>query len=117
MAVSPGCLALIACIAHLSTAYSCQSWGRPCHLGPAHPAGDRLPSQLLTAQRATLAELLAELPEADQRHLAAALESLRAVLARHPNASPLATSMGRNGQGPVESPAAAVLAVTVPWLR
>jgi hypothetical protein len=61
------------------------------------PAGDRLPSQLLTAQRATLAELLAELPEADQRHLAAALESLRAVLARHPDASPLATSMGRNG--------------------
>jgi hypothetical protein len=81
---SPGGLALIACIAQLSTAYSCPFPGRPCHLGPAHPAGDRLPSQLLTAQRATLAELLAELPEADQRHLAAALESLRAVLARHP---------------------------------
>jgi hypothetical protein len=29
--------------------------------------------------------LLAELPEADQRHLAQALESLRAVLARHPD--------------------------------
>jgi hypothetical protein len=29
-------------------------------------------------------ELLAELPEADQRHLLQALESLRAVLARHP---------------------------------
>ena len=74
---------LIVCIAQLSTAYSCQSPGRPCHLGPAHPAGDRLASQLLTAQRAALAQL-AELPEADQRHLLQALESLRAVLARHP---------------------------------
>jgi hypothetical protein len=62
------------------------------------PAGDRLAGELLTAQRAALAELLAELPEADQRHLLQALESLRAVLARHPNSSPLATSMGRNGQ-------------------
>jgi hypothetical protein len=34
---------------------------------------------------ALLAELLAELPEADQRHLLQALESLRAVLARHPD--------------------------------
>jgi hypothetical protein len=35
-------------------------------------------------QRAALAELLAELPEADQRNLLHALESLRAVPARHP---------------------------------
>jgi DNA-binding MarR family transcriptional regulator len=47
------------------------------------PAGDRLARELLTAQRAALAELLAELPEADQRHLLQALASLRAVLARH----------------------------------
>ena len=39
---------------------------------------------MLAPQRAVLAELLAELPEADQRHLLQALESLRAVLARHP---------------------------------
>ena len=39
---------------------------------------------MLAEQRAALAELLAELPEADQRHLLHALESLRAVLARHP---------------------------------
>jgi DNA-binding MarR family transcriptional regulator len=44
------------------------------------PAGDRLAGELLTEQRA---ELLAELPEADQRHLLQALASLRAVLARH----------------------------------
>jgi hypothetical protein len=31
-----------------------------------------------------LAELLAKLPQADQRHLLQALESLRAVLTRHP---------------------------------
>ena len=39
---------------------------------------------ILAEQRAALAELLAELPEADQRNLLQALESLRAVLARHP---------------------------------
>ena len=39
---------------------------------------------MLAEQRAALAELLAELPEADQRNLLQALESLRAVLARHP---------------------------------
>jgi len=33
------------------------------------PAGDRLAGGLLTEQRAAVAELLAELPEADQRHL------------------------------------------------
>jgi DNA-binding MarR family transcriptional regulator len=48
------------------------------------PAGKRLSSELLAEQRAALAELLAELPEADQRNLLQALESLRAVLARHP---------------------------------
>jgi DNA-binding MarR family transcriptional regulator len=48
------------------------------------PAGNRLSGELLTEQRAALAELLAELPEADQRNLLQALESLRAVLARHP---------------------------------
>jgi hypothetical protein len=37
----------------------------------------------LAEQRAALAELFAELPEADQRNLLRALESLRAVLARH----------------------------------
>jgi hypothetical protein len=54
------------------------------HLGPPHPGRDRLAGELLTEQRAALAELLAELPEADQRHLLQALASLRAVLARHP---------------------------------
>ena len=39
---------------------------------------------MLAEQRAALAELLAELPEADQRNLLQAMESLRAVLARHP---------------------------------
>jgi hypothetical protein len=39
---------------------------------------------MLAEQRAALAELLAELPVADQRNLLQALESLRAVLARHP---------------------------------
>ena len=39
---------------------------------------------MLAEQRAALAELLAELPEADQRNLLQALESLHAVLARHP---------------------------------
>ena len=39
---------------------------------------------MLAEQRAALTELLAELPEADQRNLLQALESLRAVLARHP---------------------------------
>jgi DNA-binding MarR family transcriptional regulator len=47
-------------------------------------AGERLSGELLTEQRAALAELLAELPEADQRNLLQALESLRAVLAQHP---------------------------------
>ena len=47
-------------------------------------AGERLSGELLAEQRAALAELLAELPEADQRNLLQALESLRAVLARHP---------------------------------
>lgn len=86
------------------------------------PAGDRLAGELLTEQRGALAELLAELPEADQRHLLQALESLRAVLARHPNASPLATSMGRTGS-PVESSSrrgprrrpSAQLAVNIPF--
>jgi DNA-binding MarR family transcriptional regulator len=54
------------------------------HLVPLTPAGDRIAGQLLTEQRAALAELLAELPEADQRHLLQASASLRAVLARHP---------------------------------
>jgi DNA-binding MarR family transcriptional regulator len=48
------------------------------------PAGERLSVELLTEQRDALAELLGELPEADQRRLLQALESLRAVLARHP---------------------------------
>lgn len=48
------------------------------------PAGERVSGELLAGQRAALAELLAELPEADQRNLLQALESLRAVLARHP---------------------------------
>jgi DNA-binding MarR family transcriptional regulator len=48
------------------------------------PAGERVSGELLAEQRAALAELLAELPEADQRSLLQALESLRAVLARHP---------------------------------
>src|SRR5215216_1882138 len=48
------------------------------------PAGKHLSGELLAEQRAALAELLAELPEADQRNLMQALESLRAVLARHP---------------------------------
>jgi hypothetical protein len=39
---------------------------------------------MLAEQRAALAELWAELPVADQRNLLQALESLRAVLARHP---------------------------------
>jgi hypothetical protein len=39
---------------------------------------------MLAEQRAALAELLAELPQADQRNLLQALESLRAMLARHP---------------------------------
>jgi hypothetical protein len=38
----------------------------------------------LAAQRVALAELLAKFPQADQRYLLQALESLRAVLARHP---------------------------------
>jgi hypothetical protein len=38
---------------------------------------------MLAEQRAALAELLAELPEVDQRNLLQALELLRAVLARH----------------------------------
>jgi hypothetical protein len=38
---------------------------------------------MLAEQRAALAEL-AELPQADRRNLLQALESLRAVLARHP---------------------------------
>jgi DNA-binding MarR family transcriptional regulator len=50
------------------------------------PPGDRVAGALLAEQRAALAERLAELSEADQRHLVqAALESLRAVLARHPD--------------------------------
>jgi hypothetical protein len=51
-------------------------WPNPCptqgpagHLGPPHPGRDRLAGELLSEQRAALAELLAELPEADQRHL------------------------------------------------
>jgi DNA-binding MarR family transcriptional regulator len=48
------------------------------------PAGERVAGELLAEQRAALTELLAELPEADQRNLLQALESLRAVLARHP---------------------------------
>ena len=58
---------------------------------PDHPCritedARRVPGTILmlAEQRAALAELLAELPEADQRHLLQALESLRAVLARHP---------------------------------
>jgi hypothetical protein len=39
---------------------------------------------MLAEQRAALAELLAELPQVDQRNLLQALESLRAMLARHP---------------------------------
>jgi len=65
------------------------------HRGPAHPAGDRLSGELLADQRAGRAELLAELPEADQRHLLQALESLPAVLARHPNASRLVLASPR----------------------
>lgn len=38
----------------------------------------------MAAQRVALAELSAELLEADQPNLLQALESLRAVLARHP---------------------------------
>jgi DNA-binding MarR family transcriptional regulator len=49
------------------------------------PPGDRVAGALLAEQRAALAERLAELPEADQRHLVQALEPLRAVLARHPD--------------------------------
>jgi DNA-binding MarR family transcriptional regulator len=45
------------------------------------PAGERVAGELLAEQRAALTELLAELPEADQRNLLQALESLRAVLA------------------------------------
>ena len=52
-------------------------------VGPAHPGSDRLSGELLAEQRAALVELLAELPEADQPNLPQALESLRAVLARH----------------------------------
>ena len=48
------------------------------------PAGERVSGELLAEQRAAVAELLAKLPEADQRSLLRALESLRAVLARHP---------------------------------
>jgi DNA-binding MarR family transcriptional regulator len=48
------------------------------------PAGERITGELLAEQRAALAGLFAELPEAQQRSLLQALESLRAVLARHP---------------------------------
>ncbi|HEX6674969.1 MAG TPA: hypothetical protein VF486_08080 [Actinomycetes bacterium] len=48
------------------------------------PAGERVSGELLAEQRAALAGLFAELPAADQRNLLRALESLRAVLARHP---------------------------------
>ena len=48
------------------------------------PAGERVSGELLAEQRAALAALFAELPAADQRNLLRALESLRAVLARHP---------------------------------
>jgi DNA-binding MarR family transcriptional regulator len=47
-------------------------------------AGERVSGELLAEQRAALAALFAELPAADQRNLLRALESLRAVLARHP---------------------------------
>jgi hypothetical protein len=40
-------------------------------------------AELHAEQRAALVELLAELPEADQRNLLQASESLRLVLARH----------------------------------
>lgn len=48
------------------------------------PAGEDLCGKLLAEQRAALSELLAELPEPDQRNLVHALESLRGVLERHP---------------------------------
>ena len=48
------------------------------------PAGERISGELLAEQRAALAGLFAELPEAQQRSLLQALESLRAVLARRP---------------------------------
>jgi predicted ArsR family transcriptional regulator len=51
------------------------------HLGPAHPG--RGPPGGRAADRAA-GRAVGELPEADQRHLLQALESLRAVLARHP---------------------------------
>lgn len=48
------------------------------------PAGERVSGELLAEQRDALAGLFAELPEDQQRSLLQALESLRAVLARHP---------------------------------
>ena len=76
------------------------------------PAGERLADELLTTQRAALAELLVELPEADQRHLLQALESLRGragttprTLARSPPAwagtgSPAESSSRRHPSRP-----------------
>jgi DNA-binding MarR family transcriptional regulator len=61
------------------------------------PAGDRLAGELLTEQRPPSPSCW-RASRCRPRHLLQALASLRAVLARHPNASPLATSMGRNGQ-------------------
>jgi DNA-binding MarR family transcriptional regulator len=61
------------------------------------PAGERVTGELLAEQRAALAELLAELPEADQRNLLQALESLRAVLADTPNCSRLVAAEPREG--------------------
>jgi hypothetical protein len=76
------------------------AWSTPCRVtawssacptpaiggppGPAHPGGERLAGELPAAQRVALAELLAKLPQADQRYLLQALESLCAVLARYP---------------------------------
>jgi hypothetical protein len=51
-------------------------------------AGERVCGELLAEQRAALADLLAELPRDDQRHLLQVLESLCAVLARNPNCNP-----------------------------
>ena len=75
-----------------STPCSVTAWSSACPSpaigGPpwsgSPRAGERLAGELLAAQRVALAELLAELLEADQPNLLQALESLRAVLARHP---------------------------------
>ena len=66
----------------------------------ASPRQGPLSGELLTEQRAALAELLVELPEADQRHMLQALESLRAVLARHPGLSPARHQHGQERAAP-----------------